>query len=35
MKRVLDLLIRGSDQIEAGEREAIIDCIKCDLKFCQ
>jgi len=37
MKRVLDLLLRAreSEQIEAGEKEALIDCIKCDLKFCQ
>ena len=37
MKRVLDWVLRAKEheQIESGEREAIIDFFKCDLKFCQ
>jgi hypothetical protein len=33
-KRVLDIIRTRASDIDAGERESLIDCIKCDLRFC-
>jgi hypothetical protein len=33
-KRLLDILRARASDLDSGEREAIIDCLKCDIKFC-